>query len=331
MKKKKVPVGIWKRYEAYHFEVAPSLIASSHSFSFKRFDVEIRLPAKPKQKDWKNMELPVTCWSYKTRNNRRTPLSYHIHQIDAVIRTGTGRKVREEAIGKVNGRLFSSRERQSLDKLTYKYEKILDEAFEHWINVLRWCTEKPTICQLSHQRQGTTWGAYLIDAESTQRFYAPPHILTAQMANPISKVEWNRAEAILRKGKNVPIWQIYYAEAFERLNLGDQRGYIISLAISSETAIRHISKSFLKEPINTKYQSIINTIPISRLINNWKKLGFDSSEWISLESERKSISKLFEVRNGIMHRGESPDISKQERDSFGLSVKKFIKMIEKNG
>src|SRR5690606_32320349 len=121
------------------------------------------------------------------------------------------------------------------------------EAFAYWVSVVRWCTENPNICQLNHQRQSTTWGTYLIDTESGQRFYAPPHIFTVQLESPIKKLEWNLAGSILNEGASVPIWQIYYAEAFERLSLGDMRGYVINLAISVETAIRHISKSFLKE------------------------------------------------------------------------------------
>ena len=146
-----------------------------------------------------------------------------------------------------------------------------------------------------------------------------------------SRKEWNKAPRILKEGTDVPIWQLYYAEAYERLGIGDVRGYIISLDISSETIIRHLTRNFLKQPVNTKYQSIINTIPISRIINNWYKLGFNNSGWKNLKEERKIIANIFELRNGIMHRGENPSITKEKQLKMGTAVKLFIKQGEKHG
>lgn len=331
MEKQTVSINIWKRFQTYHLEIAPSLASATHDFLYHNFPIQITLPSRPGQKNWRNEDSPITCHGYKQRSSKKIPIAYEVHQIDAKIETGKQRKIKTEALGVVNCSLFSPRETKSLDKFTYKYEALLDSAFEHWINVMRWCTGKQTLCQLSHIRQDTHWGTYLIDSQSSKRFYCPPHSFVVQLTQPVKKTEWSMAQRMLTAGKDVPIWQIYHAEAYERLSIGDVRGYIISLAISLETIIRHITRNFLKEPINEKYRSLVNTIPISRIIHEWYKLGFDSATWKNLKEERKEIIKIFELRNGIMHRGENPNISKSKRIKMGNAVKVFLAQGEKNG
>ena len=327
MGKETISIKTLRRYQAYHFEIVPSLASASHNFIYQNYTIEITLPSHPKQHDSRDKSLPITCYAYRGK----IPQRYDVHLIDATIETDEKRKIRKDALGTVNHALFKKGERESLDKLAYKYEAILDSAFEYWINVMRWCTGQQTLCQLSHKRQESHWGTYLIDSTSNKMFYSPGGIIELELAKPIKKIEWNKAQRILTSGDDVPIWQIYYAEAYERLNIGDMRGYIISLAISLETIIRHMTSNFLKKPINEKYRSMVNQISIMGIIHQWKNLGFDSTAWKNLKEERKVIIKIFELRNGIMHRGENPKISNEERLQMGNGVKLFLIQGEKTG
>ena len=331
MEKEIISIKTWKRYQAYHFDIVSSLASASHEFKYKNFLIKITLPPHPKQQNLHDEDSPMTCHSYRQLKNRKVPLSYIVHQIDVTIETGEKRKIRKDALGTVDHSLFKKREIESLNKLSYKYEAILDLAFEYWINVMRWTTEKQTLCQLSHTRQESHWETYLIDSTSNKRFYCAGGIDEIEVSHPVRKIEWNKAQSKLTTGEDVPIWQIYYAEAYERLNIGDMRGYIISLAISLETIIRHITRNFLKEPINEKYSSLINQISIMGIIHQWNKLGFNSTAWKNLREERKIIIKIFELRNGIMHRGENPNISTEERLQMDNAVKLFLIQGEKTG
>lgn len=330
MEKKSVALSVWKRYQTYNLRISPSLASAFHLFEYQGLSIKITLPKRPKQQNWTNDNSPITCHGYRQGKNRNIPLYFQVHQVDATIETGIRRNIRKDAIGVVNYNLFNKREHASLGKILDSNEAILDSAFDHWINVMRWCTEQPTICQLSHIRQDTHWGTYLVDSTTDKRFYCSISTFKIQGSPRIKKIEWNKAQRILSEGKDVPIWQLYYAEAYERLEIGDIRGYIISLAISSETIIRHLTRYFLKEPVNIKYQSIVDTVPISGIIDSWHKLGFNSPSWKSLNKERKVIKNIFELRNGIMHRGENPSIAKHRQVELGEAVKRFLKQGEKH-
>ena len=190
MEKETISIKTLRRYQAYHFEIVPSLASASHNFRYQNYSIEITLPSSPKQQDWRGEGLPITCYAYKELKNRKIPIRYDVHQIDATIETGEKRKIRNDALGTVKYSLFKKRERESLDKLTFKYEAILDSAFEYWINVMRWCTGKQTLCQLSHIKQESHWGTYLIDSTSNKMFYCPGDVIELGLSKPIKKIEW---------------------------------------------------------------------------------------------------------------------------------------------
>ena len=97
MRQEKVPtaVSVWKRYEAYDFEIAPSLAGARHEFKYEKLDIRIQLPKKPHQKDWGNEDSPITCSSYRNIKNRKSPISYSIHSVDVVVDTGEIRKIKK--------------------------------------------------------------------------------------------------------------------------------------------------------------------------------------------------------------------------------------------
>lgn len=325
MSKQLVEVGIWKRYETYDLEITPSLAGAVHHFEQEGLTVKFVLPRKPLQKDWHSENSPITCWGYRQNKNRKVPLSFSVHQVDAYIETDRKRSIRADALGAVNVSLFSGSERSRLDHLANEAAEVIDRAFDYWITIIRWKAENPTICQLSYNRQRTRWGSYLFDVKTRKRFYAPPLAFVAQGTTPITKQQWKRAQEALSIHSEVPLCWLYFAEAHQRLRIDDIRGFIISLAIASETLIRQITQQFLREPINPTYQSMVNGISIGRIIDNWRKLGFDGKRWDQLKKEKEQMKRVLELRNGIMHRGETPKLPQSAQRELSDAVKKFLK------
>lgn len=322
-------VGLWKRFQAYHLSIVPSLAGACHEFEFNGCRVKVKLPKKPKQKDWYNENSGLSCRSYRLLEKRKVPVRFTVHYIDVILDIKKIRKIKEEWVGVVNVSLFNRREREGFDRLANKYEKLLDEAFEHWVSVIRWRTSQPYLCQFSHIRQDSRWGVHLIDMENEKDFYAPPYVITIDGQVAITKVNWSKTQSTLNAGGDIPIWQLYYSEAYERLQIGDLRGFIISLAIASETIVRKITQELLSQKASKKYQSMVNTIPVSRILDNWYHIGFNGKRWLALKDQKKVIKIIFELRNGIMHRGENPQISGAKQELFGESVKEFIDYGEK--
>lgn len=204
MEKETILIKTWRRYRAYHFDIVPSLASASHTFQYQNHLIKITLPSPPEEEDFLKENTPMSFSAYRQLKNRKVPRYYWVNEIDATIDTGKKRKIRTDALGTVDHELFTKKERESLNKLTFKYEAILDSAFEYWIDVMRWCTGKQTLCQLTHKKQESHWSTYLIDATSKKRFYSPGHFDEIDTTTPIKKRDWNKAQRILDRCENVP-------------------------------------------------------------------------------------------------------------------------------
>jgi hypothetical protein len=251
--------------------------------------------------------------------------------VDFFIYSHEKRAIRDDAIGTVNHSLFSRREMDKLNKLTEKYEKLLDEAFQYWIDMLRWKSGRPSLCQFDHERYTSSWATYLIDGNSKKRFYRPPSVVAWDLNTPIGAQTWRMVHDALAHNEQVPIWRIYLAEANQKMRMEDFRGVVIDLAIASETLIRALTTTtqFLVAPVNNAYTKLINGISISRILEDWHKLGFNNTGWRKLESDRKELKRVMDLRNANMHRGVYPSIDSGQARTLIAAVLRFINYGEK--
>ena len=327
--KKSIAVSVWKRYEAYDFEIAPSLAGACHEFKHETFVIRIQLPKKPHQKDWRNEDSPITCYRYRDRKYRKDPISYSVHSVDIVVDTGETRKIKKKALGIVNVSLFNASERNRLDKLAHKYDQLIESTFEYWINMLRWKSGIPTLCQFRHNRQKSTWGTRLLDSSSNKRFYAPPRVFVVQGRPIVSKKSWTLTQNALKQGINVPIWHLYISEANQKLKLGDTRGFVIDLAIATETLIRQVVNQLIASPPNVEFEKMVGNISIGKIVDKWFDLGFNNASWIRLKNDKGLIKHVIDIRNGIMHRGEYPTIERDRANQLAAAVLRFVSQGEK--
>lgn len=325
---KKIEIGVWKRYETHNFEIAPSLAGASLQFQYKSYNIRIEIPSKPLQKDWHNPKSRISCGGYRNINNRKYPISYEVHSVDMLVETNLSRKIKEESLERVNTSLFSKKERGNYDKIVTKFEDVADGAYENWINILRWKSGVYDLCQIRQNRQKSKWGTYLFDLNTKKKFFSIGGWTLAERQEIITKKVWNLTQKALLDNLDVPIWHLYVADAYQKLNVNDVRGFIIDLAISIETIIRRVVRKFLDTNATSTFEKMIDMIQIGRIVDDWQKLGFKSSKWQALRDEKTIVKQVIELRNGVMHRGENLSIDRKKAKEMADAVLKFIKQCE---
>lgn len=326
---KSVPVGIWKRFETYDLQIVPSLAGMAHEFDHHGCRVKIQLPDRPRQSDRDNASSKIQCLHHRRRNGKKYPVSYLVNSVDMTIETGKIRKIPQNAIGAVDHSVFNSRQLKSLDNFTERYEIIVDSAFERWLDVLRWKTGNHTICPNHENRQKSLWGPYLFDVSTNQRFYCPPIRRTAKWLKSVSKKDWRLVQVSLEDNLDVPIWHLYLAEAFQKKELEDVRGFILSLAIAIESIMKALINKHVVASAPPKFKEVVEKIGIGRILDGWVKINFRNNRWKSLTKEIKLVKNVFFERNSIMHRGAQPVISKDKQNEFARAVSDFIETAEK--
>lgn len=321
---KTVPVGIWKRFQTYDLSIAPSIAGGVHEFAHNGCHVKIRLPGKPKRKDWRKNSSNIECKHYRKRSGRDYPVSYIVKSVDITIETGKSRKIPENSIGAVDHSMFNSRQLESLDKFTRRYEIVVDSAFERWLDVLRWKTGIHTICPYHETRQRSFWGSYLFDASTKRDFYRPPYRITVNLLKSVSKKEWRAAQSALENDIDVPIWHIYIAEAHLRRGVGDIRGFILDLAISIETMVRALMREYIVSSAAPVFVDSVGRTGLMQILDNWVKINYSNKIWTSMSDEIKMVKFVNAQRNHIMHRGLKPDLSLNRAHELAQAVLMFV-------
>lgn len=304
---KKIDVGVWHQYQCTGLKIAPSLAAAAHDFAYRGYRVRICLPKRPRVVNWNNDNAGMCCWEYKVRSGRKIPISFTVNRIDCWLETGNVRVVPKAAIGKVHPQLFNKRQGESFDRLANRFAPIAEQAYEYWIDVMRWITGMQSIAQMLEERQRSYRGAYLVDMQSRKRFFETPIGFTVTLGGPVvSKRSWSKVAKVLNNAPPVPVWRIYLARADQALDLDDHRRFVLDLAIACETMIRELTSQLLRQPPKDSFRKLVDGLPISRILERWEKIGFDSPKWRAIDGERKEILRLFEIRNSVIHRGQTP-------------------------
>lgn len=183
------------------------------------------------------------------------------------------------------------------------------------------------MCHFEEQVNNKWSTTYLVNSQSNERFFSAPYLLNLEYNKAVTKRAWTKAQEALSKNLSVPIWHIYLAEAHQRLRLGDQRRFIIDLAIAIETVVRQAVEKFLRIPINSTFQKKVSRMSIESLLSDWRKMGFNNVEWKRVDINQ--VRKVVEERNAIMHRGKVPLLDKEECKLMGEATTTFVKQAEK--
>lgn len=328
----KTKLGVSKHYDTRNFGIAPSLAGCSIEYRFGNRNICIQLPARPKKSDSNNLSRSISCPAYWIKNERKVPQFFEVHTVELMIDTGESRVIEKKHLKAehFNATAFNTKKSNQYNKLIRKYCNLLDSAYAHWVDTIRWKSQKHSILRSRFNHQKSRRGSCLVNLDTNNSFYYPPLEYRLERVPVVSKREWNTTAKALQANHAVPIWHLYIAEANQKLELGDKREFIIDLAIASETLLRQVfNKKLIDDTSPSKFKDMINRISISNILQNWRKLGFDSTAWKKLEKEQGRMQKLIEKRNSIMHRAYEPDFSNKEARDWSDAVLKFVIQGEK--
>ncbi len=307
----KVDISGWTRFESFNFSIAPSLAGAEHKFL------------------WRDQTARITCSGWRERNGRKVPLYFQIHQIDVIVETKRTAQISTTALERVDASMFNKRDSERLDRLAAEAVVILETGFDYWISILRWKAGLPTICQFTNARQRRKWGIYLMDTKSEARFYSSVHIFDMGGVKAVDARLWRAVARAIGAGQSVPVWRQHYDEAYQKLGIGDVRGFVLDLAIAIETITRRLMSQVLKDGATPGLKRLLGSIALGRIIEDWTKIGFDSKDWNNSKQSRDEVKKVIELRNTIMHRGEVPKLDKGEARAFGSGVLEFLVLGER--
>ena len=302
-------VQVQARYEESirikHLAIEPSLQGATIRFPFGGRDIEIKLPVLPttdkRDLDHERIEAEADVWDRKGNIIR-----VYIYTVRVAI---VGLKFRLPIAAAthrgVNATLYSDAEIKCLDKESDRLYALGRRAVDYWLRVVRWKTGLGLIDIDVRPSGASARGGSLINAAHGGRFYTPRvgRVVVVPKTHLLDAITWSQIDSAVAAGAPPPIWNEYLTSAERRIKQGDLRAAVIDLAVAAESAIL-----LYRETNYPARRSEFAKQKISDVFRKWTRCGLPPAEhhaWFA------NVERLFDVRNGLMHRGDdaSADIS----------------------
>jgi hypothetical protein len=317
----KVDVLAWNRFSVSELFVAASLPGAVHRFPFNGRHVEIRLPKLPPKPSkwndsWGNDRIRCYHWQhYKA-------YAFIVEDVDVYVDMERRLSVPRERLGRVKHDWLDKARRTRLEHTADSGADVAVAAYDYWLRVLRWKSLNGSIGQRRLESKPQR-GAYLVTADTRERFYSAAIHLMASAGNfLVRRHHWNRAQQALTQNRQPPTWLDFLFEGQHRIHESDLHGGILCLGIATETVVRTLLKTHLTRPVNQKYLSMVEFVPIARILENWKDLGYWSASR-QPHTDLPKLKRLFELRNQIAHKASFAS-DKTECSGIAQAVYRFI-------
>lgn len=179
-----------------------------------------------------------------------------------------------------------------------------NNAFTYWCRVARWMSGNWKIGMPIIDQRIEPSLAYFVTFEPLAHLYSPTAVFEVELTRGMKLETWKKIGAAVSENIEPPISFEHLCEARHKRQNGDHRGAIINAAISVETLFRQkvyeaIAVITDDEEAITRYLDAWN---INAIISNRKGISTIKAQYIS-KQQIKSLRKLFNTRNEIMHRG----------------------------
>jgi len=148
------------------------------------------------------------------------------------------------------------------------------------------------------------WSTYLAEHRSGTRVWGASTAIVIHSLHRVSEDDWQKAQALLLAGKQIPIHLAQKQDAEMLFAHGDYRRCTIDLCIAAETFLRQAVWQSLPSNLDDDVRDYIEQANANRYIDKFFPSLLDVTQRSLYGSNlRPQLKELFRVRNKIMHVG----------------------------
>jgi hypothetical protein len=317
-----VPVMLKCFFLTKSLTIRAPLAGSMHRFKLHdRIPIEVHLPKAPPRKAIgdPDMREHADLWCYVWRSKTKTPVEYVVRQVRLFVDLKCTLTIPQPALDRVDPSHHTKSARHDLDNVVESAEHLAEDAFRLWVRTLRWKSLNAHISQMLIEPMDVSHGAYLANLDTRKSFYSAPGIINVSGRKPITRRMWNSCGKALRDSKTPPLWLDFLFEGEHRVAASDLHGGIVSLAIACELLIRRL----VMRPTNRRFFSLLKRRLVGNLLDQWSNIGPTGTR-LNAAMDREKLKRLFDLRNGIMHRGEIGALKQSECRDLAKVARTFI-------
>lgn len=326
----------WNRFRSRLLYVVPEVVGRKHKFSYDDHLVTVSLPTLDKLTSIDDLmtaadhqEILLTYNSYKEENGEKRPNAYWVRSVDVTVDYSRTIKVPNKILNKPPNAysLLTKKKQSQLNKVADEQEGLARKAFDYWLKVVRWKTDKWAIGRPEVKGYESGWGTYLLDKSTQKQFWIGGNIIQVRLRKPITLQEWNKVGRLVRKGEQSPLHFDSYFDALEHLELGDLDRCIIDLAVSCESVMRGVIGNSLPPNLLNSINKYIDSAKINNFTDKFIPDLLKETKRESFRQIKKDITNLFAERNAILHAKKKNSTSLDDCQRFVEATRKLINLL----
>lgn len=288
--------------------VVAELMGAMHVFTFEGFEIKIILPTKDQadRTEQHDQVAIATAWKSETPKD---PSGFEIVQVNAEVNLNEKILVPEDATNsmKVDIRAFDndSVNKVKISNIAKQYAEISNNAFQHWIDLLRWSKNYPFLGkQKQSQANSSGWGIYLQDIKTGNNVFNLNNPIHASLIPLVTVSEWELTQERLNDNIELPLYMKFKFDAQESIRTSNYELAIIELALASEIYVKKTFLDYLRaKHLHDKVIEYIQKASISHYLKDFFSQIIVDNEISKFAEVRAELEELIRERNSYMHKG----------------------------
>ena len=321
----KIRVASWNRFRSEGLAVKPDVLGRAHDFEFEGERIRIRLPREEHLNKEEGHETLVDCYAWESDGS---PLYYDILRVDVIIDVPQEMELEQALVSQPPRRehLTMPSKARFLGRIVDDHQSLALRAFDYWIRVIRWKNDYWRIGQPEVYGHPSGWGTRLFVKETGKNFWLKGSTVTLMGRKALTAELWDKIEVALNESLPPPTWFEFLFDARQKLEVGDNTGCVLSLAIATETVFRRILERQVPdmEKVDPAFFDTISLLNARTIINRIRKFNFwNSGNW-SKHFQVYLINEIFNQRDKVMHLGRTSSIGRSEMERMLEAADRFI-------
>ena len=322
----KLSIFSWNRFISRNLSIHPDLVGGVHEFPYEQYKVTVALPSRqhlPTEPDKENL---LTFYRYKDKDGKKIPVELTVHAVDVSVRIPDEVSVPEEILNRPSNAfdIIPKEKQEHLDHLAATYETVAERAFDLWIRTLRWKCDNSTIGRPEIRGPESGWSTYLITQPHEKRIWSSSKVFYIIGTKMITPKMWQEVESSLKMKCQPPIFIDLTMDAIEHINVGDLKRAIVDMAIACESFLRMIVEKSLPNGLQVSIATYIDDANIRPVLEKFVPDILNEKERKEFNKIKSKLHELCDLRNNIVHKGQSSELTEERCNSFLRTTKRLL-------
>jgi len=318
----------WNRFLTRNLSIHPDLVGAEHKFQYEDCQIIISLPSSRHLPTEPCSGERLRFNSYTENDGIKIPLQLWVDSVDVTVSMGEKLSLPFEITKHPPNRtdLVSKAQQEKLNKIAAVHGTIAERSFDLWIRTLRWKADNSSIGRPEISGHESGWSTYLVAQPKGERIWISPVSFMVKASKIVTSETWEAVASALQAERTPPVFVDLVMDAAEHLKMGDLQRATVEMAMGCEAFLRMLVAESLPPGLHAPIAAYVDDANVRPVLEKFVPAILSPEGLRELEKIKSKLHQLFDLRNSIIHKGDTAALSKEHCEKFLEVSKKLIRL-----